>query len=62
MIRIINSQFFGLKFRINDIMQAVNLLGLNVIKLMVLYDNLTTKKLIHKEYEDYFEKLWIHSN
>ncbi len=62
MIRIINSPFFGLKFRINDIMQAVNLLGLNVIKSMVLYDNLTTKKLIHKEYEDYFEKLWIHSN
>ncbi len=62
MIRIINSPFFGLKFRINDITQAVTLLGLNVIKSMILYDFLQSKKVIHKDYESYFEGLWTHSN
>lgn len=61
-LQLTNSAFFGLSNRISDIKQAVNILGINVIKNLVLSIKLfkiTDSTLTQKKF---FESIWHHSN
>ncbi len=61
-LQIVNSSFFGIRQRVTDLMAAVNYLGKNIIKSLVLYHEIFTQFKIDKKFNDYFENMWIHSN
>ncbi|MBU1100913.1 MAG: HDOD domain-containing protein [Bacteroidetes bacterium] len=61
-LHIVNSPFFGLKYRINNVLQAVSLLGVNIIKSLVLYHHTFSISPIGPRHQKYFEELWLHSN
>ena len=61
-LHVVNSPFFGLKYKINNVMQAVSLLGVNIIKSLVLYHHTFSISPIGPKFKNYFEQLWIHSN
>jgi putative nucleotidyltransferase with HDIG domain len=61
-LQIVNSSFFGISNRVIDPISAVNYLGKNIIKSLLLYHEIYTQFKIDKKYKDYFEKMWIHSN
>lgn len=61
-LHIVNSPFFGLKYKINNVLQAVSLLGVNIIKSLVLYHHTFSISPIGPKHRKYFEELWVHSN
>ncbi|MBI9071738.1 MAG: HDOD domain-containing protein [Melioribacteraceae bacterium] len=61
-LQIVNSSFFGLKKKVTLPSQAVNYLGRNVLKSLILYHKLYLSFKINDDIKDYFEKMWIHSN
>ncbi len=61
-LQIVNSSFFGLSKRITDPLQAVNFLGRNVLKSLVLYHKLYSNFAVSRDVELYFEAMWMHSN
>ncbi len=61
-LHLVNSPFFGLRNKINDVLQAINILGVNILKSLLLFDNLSAKFKISPQFRKYFEDLWTHSN
>jgi HD-like signal output (HDOD) protein len=60
-LQLVNSSFFAFARRVNDINQAINLLGLDIIKDIVLSVNIFSKvdpKLVN---EFQLSELWVHS-
>ncbi len=59
--QIVNSAYFGIPAKITDIYQAINILGLNVLKSIIIY----TKVFLHlekvKELKEIIESIWNHS-
>lgn len=62
LLRVVNSPFFGLEYKVSNTVQAVNLLGVNVLKSILLYDHIISSISINPQHKKYFEDLWIHSN
>lgn len=60
--RIVNSTFFGVEYKVSNVIQAINLLGVNVLKSLLLYDHISTGLIANSQYSKYFEDLWIHCN
>ncbi len=56
-----NSAYFGVAAKITDIYQAVNLLGLNVIKSIVLYTKVFSHLEKNSELKNIIESIWNHS-
>lgn len=61
-LQVVNSPFFGLAKKITEPIQAVNYLGRNIIKSLLLFNNLYTSFTINSNIQDYFDKMWMHSN
>ncbi len=61
-LQIVNSSFFGIRNNVTDSMTAVNYLGKNIIKSLLLYHEIYSQFKIEKKYKDYFENMWVHSN
>ena len=61
-LHLVNSPFFGLRNKISDVLQAINILGVNILKSLLLYDNASSKFIIGPQFVKYFEDLWLHSN
>ena len=60
-LQFINSPFFGLPNKINDTVQAVNLLGINTVKSLVLHLKVFSAFKLPKNLSFSIEELWIHS-
>lgn len=56
-----NSAYFGVAAKITDIYQAVNLLGLNIIKSIVLYTKVFSHLEKNHELKNIIESIWNHS-
>ena len=61
-LKIVNSSFFGLAKQITDPVQAVNFLGRNILKSLMLFHQLSIRFTLDKQLQKYFEQLWIHGN
>ncbi len=61
-LQLTNSAFFGLPLRVNNINQAVNFLGINLIKNLILTINLF--KLLDENNPNlkHYQEIWRHSN
>ncbi len=59
-LQLVNSAFFGLSSKIIDVTQAINILGLNVIKSLVIYLSLLNNNQDKKVQAQQFE-IWQHS-
>jgi HD-like signal output (HDOD) protein/ActR/RegA family two-component response regulator len=60
-LQVVNSAFFGMPVKIANIDNAVNLLGINTIKSLLLYLNLDDYYKINSNMQPFIEKLWAHS-
>lgn len=60
-LQLVNSAFFGLPANISSPMQAVNYLGINIIKSLVLYIKLFSLFKVDKASNIYLNELWNHS-
>ncbi|MBU1095792.1 MAG: HDOD domain-containing protein [Bacteroidetes bacterium] len=61
-LQIVNSPFFGIANKIRDPMQAVNFLGMNVLRSLMLFHNLYNGFRVSPKVVKYYEKMWVHSN
>ena len=61
-IQLSNSAFFGLPVRITDINRAVNYLGINIIKNLVLTINLFRLLDTNNPNTKFYTQIWNHSN
>ena len=60
-LQVVNSAFFGSPVRIANIDNAVNLLGVNTIKSLLLYLNFNDYYNKHAAFIPFLEKYWVHS-
>lgn len=60
-LQLVNSAFFGLPTKISNTGQAVNLLGVNIIKALALYISTFNNTKIPEDSKFYLETLWNHS-
>jgi HD-like signal output (HDOD) protein len=60
-LQVVNSAFFGMPVRIANIDNAVNLLGINTIKSLLLYMNIDDYYKSYSGFQPYLEKLWAHN-
>ncbi|MDH7604798.1 MAG: response regulator, partial [Melioribacter sp.] len=56
-----NSAYFGVAAKITDIYQAVNILGLNIIKSVILYTKVFSLLEKKPELKEIIESIWNHS-
>lgn len=61
-LQLTNSAFFGLPNRISNITQALNMLGVNTIKALVLSIELFKSHNSNSEHAKIYEDIWNHSN
>lgn len=61
-LKIVNSSFFGLAKQVTETIQAVNFLGRNILKSLMLFHQLSVKYTLDKNLQKYFEQLWLHGN
>jgi HD-like signal output (HDOD) protein/CheY-like chemotaxis protein len=60
-LQIVNSAFFGTPVRIANIDNAVNMLGINTIKSIILYLNFNDYYKSYTAFRPYLDKFWLHS-
>ncbi len=60
-LQLVNSAFFGLPANLTEIESAVNLLGANTIKTLILYVQLFASFNIDKETKNLLNEIWVHS-
>jgi len=60
-LQTVNSGFFGMPREITDLLQALNFLGINIVKSIVLYLQTFSKDNIPAKYTNYSQKLGEHS-
>lgn len=60
-LQIVNSAFFGTPTKIANIDNAVNLLGINTIKSIILYLNFNDYYKSYTSFHPFLEKFWHHS-
>lgn len=60
-LQMVNSAFFGLPQKINDPVQAVNFLGMDTIKSLVLFHHLFSVFSANDSIQTYLEEIWTHS-
>jgi putative nucleotidyltransferase with HDIG domain len=60
-LQIVNSAFFGTPIRIANIDNAVNLLGINTIKSIILYLNFNDYYKSYTTFHPFLDKFWQHS-
>ncbi len=60
-LQMVNTAFFGLPVAISNPVQAVNYLGINVIKSLVLYIKLFDNSKNSPELQNYINSIWHHS-
>jgi HD-like signal output (HDOD) protein len=60
-LQVVNSAFFEIPVKIANIDNAVNFLGINTIKSLLLYMNFNAYYKANPEYIPYLNKLWAHS-
>lgn len=60
-LQLVNSAFFGLPTKVTNPNQAVNLLGINIIKSLILYVSSFGDPKIPEKSKFYLETLWEHS-
>jgi len=60
-LKIVNSAFFGLPSKVTNTSQAVNLLGVNIVKSLILYISTFGAPKIPDNSKFYLETLWDHS-
>jgi len=60
-LQLVNSAFFGLPANISDIIAAVNLLGANTVKALILYLNLFSTFESNTEINILMKDIWEHS-
>ena len=60
-LRLVNSAFFSLPYEISDITQAISILGLNKIKMLVLYYEIFNNQDLPSSKVINIQKLWEHS-
>ncbi|MCX7798552.1 MAG: response regulator [Melioribacter sp.] len=60
-LQLANSAYFGISAKIVDILQAINILGLNVIKSIIVYTKVFTNLEKKRELKEIIETIWNHS-
>ena len=60
-LQMVNSAFFGLPQKINDPIQAVNFLGMDTIKSLVLFHHLFSTFQNNSEVIELLQEIWQHS-
>ena len=60
-LQMVNSAFFGLPQKIIDPVQAVNFLGMDTIKSLVLFHNLFSTFNNDSLIQNYLQQIWVHS-
>ena len=60
-LQLVNSAFFTMTSNVSDISTAINLLGANTIKSLVLYVNVFESFDGNKEFKKYLSEIWEHS-
>lgn len=60
-LQLVNSSFFGLPVKIINLMQAINYIGISIIKTLVLYSKLFSTMKLSSENQAFIEKVWSHS-
>lgn len=60
-LQMVNSAFFGLPQQINNPLQAVNFLGMDTIKSLVLFEKIFSSFKHSEEVKRHIEDLWTHS-
>ncbi|MFZ1520124.1 MAG: HDOD domain-containing protein [Ignavibacteriaceae bacterium] len=60
-LQMVNSAFFGIPQKINDPVQAVNFLGMDTIKSLVLFHHLFSTFEKIESMQTYLEEIWNHS-
>ncbi len=60
-LKLVNSAFFGLPANVTNPLQAVNLLGVNVVKSLVLFSKFFSLNVDYTSKAFSLEKLWSHS-
>jgi HD-like signal output (HDOD) protein len=61
LLQVVNSSFFGLRMPVSDITQAINFLGINFIKSLVLHISIFSSKNLTLSYKKFCEDVSIHS-
>lgn len=59
--QLVNSAYFGIAAKITDLYQAINILGLNVIKSLILYIKVFSTLETRDELKEVIEAIWNHS-
>lgn len=59
--QLVNSAYFGIPATITDLYQAVNILGLNIIKSLIIYTKVFAILEEKKELKELIEPIWNHS-
>jgi len=60
-LQLVNSAFFGLPTNISDVDAAVNYLGANTIKSLILYVNVFSTFENNTRIQDLLKEIWVHS-
>ena len=61
LLQFVNSSFFGLTSKITNIVEAVNYIGVEVLKVLVLYVKIFSSFEISEKNKTYVNELWQHS-
>ncbi|MEG8946189.1 response regulator [Rosettibacter firmus] len=59
--QLVNSAFFGFPTKIKDLNQAINILGLNIIKSIILFTKVFPYLEMSNALKEFIESLWNHS-
>lgn len=59
--QLVNSAYFGIAAKITDLYQAINILGLNIIKSIILYTKVFSILEKREDLKEIIESIWNHS-